>query len=220
MENEDSTKKIANEILEIIEHNSKGYLIGENEYEILKMKCEMLKISEKPPNKNKNSKIKIDFENLSLQEIKNALIDLPRHKSIIIYGITIWWISVLTFYFASEYDFFYSDNIMFISLLSIPAIFGIVYNNPFVGASVGFFSSLPIIFFEPEAVIITILALTSTGMLPIIIISIISIPIINKIPNSKFIFEKYNWIVGFSLGLFINLISDIIFLYFQINFGF
>ena len=51
MENEDFTKKITHEILEVLESNKlKGYVIEENDYEKLKLKCEVI-LGNKPKNK-------------------------------------------------------------------------------------------------------------------------------------------------------------------------
>ena len=216
MENEDFTKKITHEILEVLESNKlKGYVIEENDYEKLKLKCEVI-LGNKPKNKLNE---KVNFNEFSIYQIKDGIIDLPRYKSSIILGMTIFWILLISIYIASGLGYFIPDNFSLIILLSIPAIFGIVY-NPYVGGSIGFLSSLPFIALLYEFIdgaIVLIMIFTLIGILPKILILVISPPIFNKLPKLKDWLNKYDWIVSFSIGVFINLFSGFIFAYLQLN---
>lgn len=224
MQNEDSSKKIAEEILEVLEsHESKGYVISEENYKLLKMKCEMTLKNNFDEQAKSGGYKKIKYERFSKDKIIDEIFDLPRHKRTLILGMAIWWVLFLSYFFASKLNYFISDAIMLILLLSIPAIFGIVY-GPYVGAGVGFFSSLPTIIFirDTGGYFITIIGLTYAGFLPVIILLILS-PVFNKFlfdkfPNLKNLFYKYNWIVGFFIAIIINIISNLMANYFQLNF--
>lgn len=222
----DSTKRVAKEILEILESHNRGYVISENDYKMLKIKYESIL---KEIDREKKTKVneKIDFKKNPV----NAIRDIMKHKWIIVIGIAIWWASLLSLYIVDVYLTGESiEDIVLIAfmfiLFGIPAIFGIVY-SPYIGASVGFLSFLPLslaaIPEEDSVIFFVIHSMTMlAGIMPKIIPRIFAHPIFTNRPNLELWFKGHkgiiSGIVSFILGVIASSVGSLFTTYFQFIF--
>ena len=134
----DSAKRVAKEILEILESHNRGYVISENDYKMLKTKYESIL---KEIDREKTTKVneKTDFKKIPV----NAKRDIIKHKWVIVIGIATWWVVILSLFLVDNLTTIDLRIAAIVSIFGITAIFGIIYSQ-YTGASVGFLSFLPL----------------------------------------------------------------------------
>ncbi|MCK4734279.1 MAG: hypothetical protein KAT65_17630 [Methanophagales archaeon] len=202
----DSAKRVAKEILEILESHNRGYVISENDYKMLKTKYESIL---KEIDRERTTKVneKIDFKKIPV----NAIRDIIKHKWIIVIGIATWWVVILSLFLVDNLTTIDMRIAAIVSIFGIPAIFGILY-SPYIGASVGFLSFLPLSLAaipEGESVIFFVILsmMILAGIMPKILPKIFAHPIFTNRPNLGSWFKGIIYLIG---GVIVILIVDIL----------
>ena len=203
----DSAKRVAKEILEILESHNRGYVISENDYKMLKTKYESIL---KEIDREKTTKVneKTDFKKIPV----NAKRDIIKHKWVIVIGIATWWVVILSLFLVDNLTTIDLRIAAIVSIFGIPAIFGIIYSQ-YTGASVGFLSFLPLslaAILEGESVIFFVIhSMTMlAGIMPKILPKIFAHPIFTNRPNLDFWFTKHKGTIGLIVGVIATSILD------------